>query len=130
MYTNFREIWEGWTKNLFAGLRYSIPNLVLALLFTFAFSVLGHVLFALGALQLVGQSFVSDEFMIWGTAIMVACQGTRGLMDVRRGMNLTYGLTHAPANILVMLLLINSAVHSLMGTVTWKGRTYKPTDSD
>ena len=25
MYTAFAEIWEGWTKNLFAGLRYSIP---------------------------------------------------------------------------------------------------------
>ena len=127
MYTSFSEIWEGWTKNLFAGLRYSIPNLILALLFTFAFSILGHVLFALGALRLLDVHLISLEFMIWGTAIMVMTQLTRGLMDHRRGMNLLYGLTHAPANILVLLLLINSARRSLGGTVTWKGRVYKPT---
>lgn len=127
MYTSFSEIWEGWTKNLYAGLRYSIPNLILALLFTFAFSVLGHLLFVLGALRLVQVHIVSIEFMIWGTAIMVMAQLTRGLMDHRRGMNLLYGLTHAPANLLVLCLLINSARRSLGGTVTWKGRTYKPT---
>ena len=44
---------------------------------------------------------ISIEFMIWGTAIMVMAQLTRGLMDHRRGMNLLYGLTHAPANVLV-----------------------------
>lgn len=129
MYTSFSEIWEGWTKNLFAGLRYSVSNLMLALLFTFAFSILGHLLFVLGAFRLFGVSIVSTEMMIWGTAIMVACQATRALMDHRRGMNLLYGLTHAPANMLVLLLLINSARHSLRGTVTWKGRTYKPTDT-
>jgi chlorobactene glucosyltransferase len=129
MYTSFSEIWEGWTKNLFAGLRYSIPNLILALLFTFAFSVLGHLLFLLGALKIVGIHLISSEFMIWGTAIMVMSQLTRGLMDHRRGMNLLYGLTHAPANVLVLFLLINSARKSLSGTVTWKGRVYKPTDS-
>ena len=127
MYTTFTEIWEGWSKNLFAGLRYSLSNLALALLFTFAFSILGHVLFALGACRLLGVSVVSLEMIVWGTAIMVACQSTRALMDHRRGMNLLYGLTHAPANILVLLLLLNSARHSLRGTVTWKGRTYKPT---
>ena len=127
MYTSFGEIWEGWTKNLFAGLRYSLPNLVLALLFTFAFSILGHLLFVLGALRLIQIHIISLEFMIWGTAIMVMAQLTRGLMDHRRGMNLMYGLTHAPANILVLLLLINSARRSLGGTVTWKGRVYKPT---
>lgn len=126
MYTSFSEIWEGWTKNLFAGLRYSVPNLVLALLFTFAFSIMGHLLFVLGALSLVNVHIVTLEFMIWGTAIMVMTQLTRGLMDHRRGMNLLYGLTHAPANVLVLLLLINSAVRSLSGTVTWKGRVYKP----
>ncbi len=129
MYTSFAEIWEGWTKNLFAGLRYSIPNLVLALLFTFAFSILGHLLFVLGALRLLQIQIIEPEFMIWGTAIMVMVQLTRGLMDHRRGMNLLYGLTHAPANVLVLFLLINSAIRSLNGTVTWKGRTYKPEGS-
>ena len=89
------------------------PNLILALLFTFAFSILGHLLFALGALRLLHIHLISLEFMIWGTAILVMTQLTRGLMDHRRGMNLLYGLTHAPANVLVLLLLMNSARRSL-----------------
>ena len=102
-------------------MRYSIPDLILALLFTFAFSILGHLLFVLGALRLLQIHLISLEFMIWGTAIMVMTQLTRGLMDHRRGMNVLYGLTHAPANVLVLLLLMNSARRSLSGTVTWKG---------
>ena len=69
MYTSFSEIWEGWTKNLFAGLRYSIPNLVLALLFTFALAFWG-ICFALG-LSIGTDSSNLMEFMIWGTLIMV-----------------------------------------------------------
>ena len=123
MYTNFSEIWEGWTKNIFAGLRYSLVNVVIAVLFTFAFSVLGHVLFVLGALRLV-----SIELMLWGTGIMCLCQAVRLMMDWRRGMNVAYGLTHAPASLLVIGIIIHSAIRSLRGTVTWKGRSYKPTD--
>jgi chlorobactene glucosyltransferase len=121
MYTTFSEIWEGWTKNIFAGLRYSLINVLSAILFVFAFSILGHMLFVLGALRLV-----SVELMLWGTAIMCACQLVRLVMDWRRGMNILYGLTHSPASLLVIGIIIHSAIRSLRGTVTWKGRTYKP----
>ena len=123
MYTTFSEIWEGWTKNIFAGLRYSIPNVILALLFTFSFSVLGHVLFFLGAFKLV-----SLEFLIWGAVIMSLCQATRMLMDMRRDMRVVYGLSHSAASIIVMGIIVNSMRRSLQGTVTWKGRVYKPTE--
>ena len=102
MYTTFSEIWEGWTKNIFAGLRYSIPNVILALLFTFSFSVLGHVLFFLGAFKLV-----SLEFLIWGAVIMSLCQATRMLMDMRRDMSVVYGLSHSAASIIVMGIIVN-----------------------
>lgn len=123
MYTTFSEIWEGWTKNIFAGLRYSIPNVILALLFTFSFSIFGHVLFFLGAFKIV-----SLEFLIWGAVIMCLCQATRMLMDTRREMNVVYGLTHSFASMIVMGIIVNSMIKSLQGTVTWKGRVYKPTE--
>lgn len=123
MYTTFSEIWEGWTKNIFAGLRYSVSNVISALLFTFSFSILGHLLFVLGALKLV-----SVEFLVWGAIIMCLCQLTRMLMDMRRGMNVVYGLTHSFASLIVMGIIINSMRKSLQGTVTWKGRVYKPTE--
>lgn len=121
MYTSFAEIWEGWTKNMFAGLQYSIPNVIIAIVFTFAFSILGHVLFLLGIYKLV-----SVEMMLWGTGIMVLCQAVRLVMDWRKGMNMLYGLTHAPANVLVIGILLHSMIRSVRGTVTWKGRTYQP----
>ena len=121
-------LWEGWTKNLFAGLRYSLVNVMLALLFTFSFSVLGHLLFVLGSFHLVNIQIVPKEMMVWGTVIMCLCQTVRLLMDHRRGMDILYGLTHAPASIMVMGMIVHSAIRSLRGTVTWKGRTYKPSE--
>ena len=121
MYTTFGEIWEGWTKNLFAGMRYSLVNVFLAVVFTFAFSILGHLLFVLGVANIVGI-----EWLVWGATILLLCQSLRLLMDVRRGMEPIYGLTHAPASLFVIVLILRSALHSRRGSVTWKGRTYQP----
>ena len=57
MYTSFSEIWEGWTKNLFAGLRYSWKNLILAVVFSFCFSSLGFVLLLLAVLKLLSTTW-------------------------------------------------------------------------
>ena len=121
MYTSFSEIWEGWTKNLYAGLRYSIPNVVIAISFTFSFSVLGQVLLLLGALNAI-----PIIWLWWGVLITVLCQSVRLVFDIRRHQNILYGLSHAPANFIVCLIVINSMLKSLRGTVRWKGRTYKP----
>lgn len=123
MYTSLSEIWEGWTKNLFAGLRYSWGNLGMALFFTFIFSVMGQLLLVMGLFQVV-----STEYLWWGLAMTLSCQGLRLLMDVRRGQPAIYGLTHALANIMLMGILIHSAIRTARGTVRWKGRVYRPTD--
>jgi chlorobactene glucosyltransferase len=121
MYTSLSEIWEGWTKNLFAGLRYSWLNVLLAVMFTLSFSVLGHLLLLLGLFSLVGV-----EWLLWGALISGMCQAVRLVMDRRRGQSLAYGLSHAPANLIVAALILNSAFRSRRGTVRWKGRIYKP----
>ena len=102
-------------------MRYSLVNVFLAVVFTFAFSILGHLLFVLGVANIVGI-----EWLVWGATILLLCQSLRLLMDVRRGMEPIYGLTHAPASLLVIVLIMRSALHSLRGSVTWKGRTYQP----
>ena len=121
MYTSFGEIWEGWTKNLFAGLRYSIGNVVIAVLFTFLFSVLGQVLLILGAFHLVPM-----ELFWWGATLTLLCQSVRLIFDLRREQSVLFGLTHAPANFVVCLIVLNSMIQSLRGKVRWKGRLYKP----
>ena len=67
MYTSLSEIWEGWTKNLFAGLRYSWFNLGMALFFIFVFSVMGQLLFIFGLADLV-----STELFWWGLAMTLS----------------------------------------------------------
>ena len=121
MYTSLAEIWEGWTKNLFAGLRYSWGNLIMAIFFTFVFSVMGQLLLILGLFDCV-----SIEMLLWGTTMTLSCQGLRLLMDIRRKQPIVYGLSHALANTLLIGILLHSAVRTARGTVRWKGRTYKP----
>lgn len=121
MYTGFADIWEGWSKNLFAGMRYSWGNAIAALVFTFLFSVSGPVVLA-GALMLE----LELEWVWWGIVLTVLMQGARGLMDGLYKQPIAYGLTHAPANVLVMAMIVNSALQTSRGNVSWKGRTYKP----
>ena len=123
MYTSLAEIWEGWTKNLFAGLRYSWGNLAMAIFFTFVFSVMGQLLLIMGLMQ-----WGPSEWLYWGVAMTLSCQGLRLLMDIRRKQPVGYGLTHALANLMLIGILIHSAIRTARGTVRWKGRTYKPTN--
>jgi chlorobactene glucosyltransferase len=125
MYTSFGEIWEGWTKNLFAGLRYSWGNLIGAVCFTLLFSVSGPLLLLL-ALALSWDI----EFVYWGLAMTFPLQITRLVVDIRRKQPVIYGLTHSPASFIVCLIMINSAIKSSQGTVQWKNRTYQPNTDD
>ena len=121
MYTSLAEIWEGWTKNLFAGMRYSWGNAAAAVIFTFLFSVCGPVLIALALLGVIGS-----EWLAWGVVLTVLLQTARTLMDIRYGQSVLHGLTHAPANALLMAIIVHSGLRTRSGSVTWKGRTYKP----
>ncbi|MFT4976921.1 MAG: chlorobactene glucosyltransferase [Myxococcota bacterium] len=122
MYTGLGEIWEGWTKNLFAGMRYSWGNALAALVFTFLFSVLGPLLLVVALALPLGR-----EWLWWGIVLTILLQTARALMDVLYRQPVLYGLTHAPANALVMAMIVHSAVRTSRGKVSWKGRTYKPT---
>ncbi len=117
---SLNKIWEGWGKNLFAGLRYSWGNLAGALVFTGLFTQVGPLLVLVGALQGGG------ELLWWGVTLTVLMQVTRLTLDWIWGLSPVYGLTHAPANLGVMALMVSSALRSARGGVSWKGRTYKP----
>ncbi len=121
MYTNLGEIWEGWTKNLFAGMGYSWPNVILALLYTFCVALLGPLLLVLG---LTGA--LSSEWLWWGLGLTALMQTVRAVMDWIWDQPLAYGLLHAPSNVALMALILNSALKTSAGGVTWKGRRYSP----
>jgi chlorobactene glucosyltransferase len=116
MYTSFSEIWAGWSKNLFAGLKRSWVALVLVLFFLFNQVLAGPLLLGLGAAGVLGP-----EWLWWGGTLCVLMQIVRFQMDRVWGLSPVYGLTHAPANLILMALLVNSAFSNRKG-VAWKGR--------
>jgi len=120
MYGSLREIWEGWGKNLFAGLRYSWGNLLGALVFTALFTQSGPLLIVFGVLGGGG------ELLWWGLGLTALMQVTRLTLDLIWGLSPLYGLTHAPANLAVMALMVSSAARSSGAGVSWKGRVYRP----
>ncbi|MCB9761363.1 MAG: glycosyltransferase [Alphaproteobacteria bacterium] len=119
MYTSLREIWDGWSKNLFAGMHYSWGVVVGVELFLFVYIVLGPLLAVLGGLGLVGP-----EWLVWGLVQLLVMQAVRAYMDRIWGNPLVYGLTHAPANLMLMALIVNSGLRSRGAGVRWRGRTY------
>ena len=121
MYTGLGEIWEGWTKNLFAGMGYSWGATLGAMVFTFLASQLGWVL---AVAALVGA--VDREFLWWGLALVAVMQLVRATTDWIWEAPLAYGLTHIPGNLMLIGLIFNSALKTSRGAVTWKGRTYQP----
>lgn len=116
MYTSFGEIWSGWSKNLFAGMKHSWVVLILVLFFLFNQVLAGPVLLILGACDVIGT-----EWIYWGATLCLLMQLVRFQMDRVWRLQPLYGLTHAPANLILMALLLNSGLSNRRG-VAWKGR--------
>ncbi|MCB9745712.1 MAG: glycosyltransferase [Alphaproteobacteria bacterium] len=120
MYTNLADLWEGWSKNLFAGLHYRWDVAIGVLIFLYIYILLGPTLVVLGLLGVVGQ-----EWLIWGAVQWGVMQSVRAVMDWIWGNPILYGLSHAPANLGLMAIIVNSGVKSSGKGVSWRGRTYQ-----
>ncbi|HEY0428690.1 MAG TPA: glycosyltransferase family 2 protein [Pyrinomonadaceae bacterium] len=117
MYTSFREIWEGFTKNLFSGMKFSVTKTVLGTLSIFLFGVL-PAFFALIFLAFDNFSFFAPFFL----AYLLQASIFVFLHREWQG-NALYALL-APCGLLMFLLiLLNSTIKILSGKgVTWKSR--------
>jgi chlorobactene glucosyltransferase len=118
MYTSFRELWLGWTKNLYAGVHHKVGTvLFLCGLVLFEF-VLPYVMLVAGALS-------GDLALLgWGAALVLVIQGIRFHMDRIFGQEPAYGLLQVLGATLLVGLLVDSVRRSRGGSVIWKGRTY------
>ena len=74
---------------------------------------------ALGA----GLMGAGAEWLLWGAAVVALIQRTRLSLDRAFEQDTRFGLSHAPATVMLIGLLLHSAVRSTRGTATWKGRT-------
>jgi len=129
MYTSLDELWEGWTKNIFLGLRGS-PGLLLlgafgAFLLLFAALALPLWLaLGLGWWQfgggVAGLAVAGEAALVWAFLVfwrMLVCRGMQ--------ISLWYALTVPLGAAVFAAMMLVSAWKVLSGQgVTWKGRRY------
>lgn len=118
MYTGLRDLWLGWTKNLYAGLHHrrgTVMVLVGFILFEF---LLPYVLLPAGLVT-------GDRALLaWGIALPLLIHAVRAYMDHVFGQEKAWGLLQPLGSLMLVGLLVDSMRRSRAGTVSWKGRTY------
>jgi chlorobactene glucosyltransferase len=130
MYTSLPEMWEGWTKNIYLGLR-DQPGLM-------ALGVFGALLAVLAALFLpvwpalgwwwlqngggwMARSVILEALVLWGYLLYVRVQ-VAGKMDIPRWYALT---TPLGAGVFGAMMFASAWKVLTRKGVTWKGRVYK-----
>ena len=131
MYTSLPEMWEGWTKNIYLGLR-DTPSMLLlgafgatlaliAALFLPVWPVLGlaWLLHGGGALAF---GVIVKSLIVWGALLWARANVCRGL-----GISRWYSLTVPLGAGMFAAIMLTSAWKVLSGQgVTWRGRVYRP----
>ena len=129
MYTSLAEMWEGWTKNIYLGLRDDRGLLLLGVFGAFlaftaalllpAWVFWGGALMAAGSVS-VGSVVLIEAILLWGYLIYWRIVASHG-MDIPNW----YALTVPIGAAVFAAMMITSAWNVLSGRgVTWKGRTY------
>jgi chlorobactene glucosyltransferase len=129
MYTSLAEMWEGWTKNIYLGLRDERGLLLLGVFGAFlAFTaalllplwVVGGVVLTVTGSSLEGSVVLVEAVLLWGYLIFWRILASRGM-----GIPSWYALTIPLGAGVFAAMMLTSAWNVLSGVgVTWKGRTY------
>jgi len=131
MYTSLPEMWEGWTKNIYLGLRdqkgllylgvFGAIVTLLTALFLPVWPLLGFVWLLNGG-GWMAWTVLLESLIFWGYLIAVRAR-------VARGMEISpwYALTTPLGSAVFAAMMITSAFRVISGKgVSWKGRTYAP----
>lgn len=131
MYDSLSAIWEGWTKNIYLGLKDSRSSLLLGVFGAFITTMLTSLmplwpLFGLVWLFFGGgwEAFLilAEAALVWGIIFYLRAR-------VARSMKISgwYGFTASLGAAIFTGMMIDSTWKVLSGKgVTWKGRTYDP----
>ena len=131
MYTSLPEMWEGWTKNIYLGLR-DRPSLLLlgvfgaflalvAALFLPIWPVLGIYWYIRGG-GWMAATVILQSLILWAFVIYARVQ-------VARKMEISpwYAFTISLGAAVFAAMMITSTIRVISGKgVTWKGRMYAP----
>jgi chlorobactene glucosyltransferase len=121
MYRSLGEIWSGFSKNLFAGFRYSLPAITAVILFNLATSILPFVLIGVG-LTADPSSPGWLPLAVWQAALVIAI---RLMLALRFRLDAWPALLHPLAMAVFIGIALNSVRSVLFGGgPRWKGRKY------
>lgn len=129
MYTNFDELWEGWTKNLFFGLNRRWRNLTFLVSVLLSWGIIPPVLFIWSVFNTVGVrplslfqlSIAFESTFLLGLIVFTAWQTCRRFSIPR-----FYSLTVPLGIALYIAMVLSSAYKVASGEgVSWKERVYK-----
>ncbi len=129
MYTNFDELWEGWTKNLFFGLKKRWRNLIFLVSVLLSWGIIPPAIFIWSLLNIVwGQSLsfahlaiACESAFLLALIIYTSWQANR-LFSIPRFYSLTVPLGAA----VYIAMILSSAYKVASGEgVSWKQRVYR-----
>lgn len=125
MQTNLQEIWEGFTKNLFAGAKFSLPFAIFSAVSVFLYAVAPALLWMFCLLMLASGSGVEwTRLFVPALIVWLVQVATFAVINRNWGIPVAYALTVPLGHFLFILILLNSAFKIAAGRgVTWKGRT-------
>ena len=125
MYHSWRDVWAGFSKNLFAFYNYSLPFAILALVLNLLLFVLPVVLLLITPLLALPQHIVLYALGTYMLAVIIRVLLTLRFVRVQRGLMLIYSLLHPVSIALECLILVNAIRwrYRKAGTI-WKGRQY------
>jgi chlorobactene glucosyltransferase len=124
-YASFREIWEGWSKNVFAGMSYQISGAITSILLVFILGILPFIILLDQSVTLVSTGSYNSPIFWLALAQTLIILGYRFYNAASQGLAKGYFFTHPLGNAIFIGIIINSTLRSLTGRgVTWKGRTY------
>jgi hypothetical protein len=133
MYTSLPEIWNGWSKNAFAGSRAAIVVVPFFIAISFVLGIMPFLQFPYAALGWLLSRGNSEKFtrLMWHSGVQIGV-----ILVSRRRLDKSFKVppvysVYTPLGVLVFMgILINSMWRALRGAgVTWKGRSYDPLKS-
>jgi len=124
MYRNFKEIVEGFTKNIFPGLGYSVVGLIFLISFCFLIYIYPYIALTLGfVFSLDPVNWIYLPLIQVSVALMM-----RFILAYRFSLGWLSCFLHLPAISLFILIALNSSRMFLFGPgASWKGRRYPKT---
>jgi chlorobactene glucosyltransferase len=128
MYTSLPEMWEGWTKNIFVGMRGRLGLLLIGAILGLVGAILLPVwLFSSIAWYVVDGGWIPagialEAVILWYSLIWFRVQAARAFRIPP-----AYAFTLPLAALVFTAMMIASTFKVLSGQgVSWRGRTYRP----